>query len=63
MTKLSLQAIEIPRDRGQHVHTHPKNLDNFSEEQGEKFQRDIRTMEERYQGRWDSHMTTTEVCN
>ena len=34
----------------------PENLGDVSEEQGERFHQDIRTMEERYQGRWDSHM-------
>ena len=28
----------------------------MSKEQGERFYQDIKTMEERYQGRWDSHM-------
>ena len=42
------------------LHSH---LDNFSEncgdvsdEQGERFHRDINVMEERYQGRWDKRM-------
>ena len=39
-----------------HLDRFPKNLGDFSEEQGERFHQDIRTMEERYQGRWDSHM-------
>jgi len=34
----------------------PENLGDVSKEQGERFHQDIRTMEERYQGRWDSHM-------
>ena len=32
---------------------HPENLIDLSEEQGEHFHQDIRTMEERYQGRWN----------
>ena len=34
----------------------PRQSWRFSEEQGERFHQDIRTMEERYQGRWDVHM-------
>ena len=33
-----------------------ENLGDASEEQGERFHQEIRTIEERYQGRWDSHM-------
>ena len=40
-----------------HLDYFPENLGNVSEEQGERFHQDIRTIEERYQGRWDSHMT------
>ena len=36
----------------------PENLGDVSEEQVERFHQDIRAMEERYQGRWDSHMMT-----
>ena len=36
----------------------PENLGDVSEKQGERFHQDIRTTEERYQGRWDSHMMT-----
>ena len=32
------------------------NLGDTSEEQGERFHQDIKTMEDRYQGRWDIHM-------
>ena len=32
------------------------NLGDVSEEQEERLYQDIRTMEERYQGCWDSHM-------
>ncbi|GFV22118.1 uncharacterized protein TNCV_5006011 [Trichonephila clavipes] len=33
-----------------------QNLGDFSEEQGERFHPDLWTMEERYQGWWDSPM-------
>ena len=43
----------------------PSNLDKFmdncadvSDEQGEGFHQDIKTMEECYQGRWDERMMT-----
>ncbi|GFU97438.1 uncharacterized protein TNCV_1912931 [Trichonephila clavipes] len=39
-----------------HLDRFPQNLGDFSEKQGERFHQDLRTMEERYQGRWDSHM-------
>jgi hypothetical protein len=39
-----------------HLHFFPENLGDFSEEQGERFHQDIKTMEERYQGLWDAHM-------
>ena len=39
-----------------HLDYFPENLDNVSEEQGERFHQDIKMMEERYQGRWDAHM-------
>ena len=41
-----------------HLNYFPENLGDVSEEQEEKFLQDIRTIEERYQGRWDSHMMT-----
>ncbi|GBM58897.1 hypothetical protein AVEN_85860-1, partial [Araneus ventricosus] len=31
----------------------PENLGAYSEEQGERFQQDVRDIERRYQGRWD----------
>lgn len=34
----------------------PENLSDFGEEQEERFHQDIKTVEERYQGRWDIHM-------
>ncbi|GBP33781.1 hypothetical protein EVAR_25382_1 [Eumeta japonica] len=39
-----------------HLDKFPDNLGNYSEEQGERFQQDLKVMEERYQGRWDCHM-------
>ena len=40
-----------------HLDKFPDNLGNYSEEQGERFHQDLKVMEERYQGRWDCHMT------
>ena len=39
-----------------HLDYFPENLGDVCEEQGEKFNQDIRMMEERYRDRWDSHM-------
>ncbi|GBP60738.1 hypothetical protein EVAR_47476_1 [Eumeta japonica] len=39
-----------------HLDKFPDNLGNYSEEQGERFQQDLKVMEERYQGRWDCHV-------
>ena len=39
-----------------HLDYFPENPGDVSEEQGERLHQDIRTMEERYQGRWDSYM-------
>lgn len=39
-----------------HLAEFPKNLGDFSEEQGERFHQDIMVMENRYQGRWDINM-------
>ena len=39
-----------------HLDRFPDNLGCYSEEQGERFHQDIKVMEERYQGRWDTHM-------
>ncbi|KYM97739.1 hypothetical protein ALC62_11568, partial [Cyphomyrmex costatus] len=36
-----------------HLDKFPHNLEDFSEEQGERFHQDIKVMETRYQGRWD----------
>ena len=34
----------------------PDNLGKVSDEQGERFHQDIKTMERRYQGQWNVHM-------
>lgn len=39
-----------------HLDRFPNNLGDYSEEQGERFHQDLKVMEERYQGRWNSHM-------
>lgn len=39
-----------------HLDRFPENLGDVSEEQGERFHQDIKIMEDRYQGRWDTHM-------
>jgi hypothetical protein len=39
-----------------HLQRFPDNLGHYSEEQGERFHQDMKTMEERYQGRWNTHM-------
>ena len=36
------------------------NYGNVSNEQGERFRQDIKTMEERYQGRWDKLLENQE---
>ncbi|CAH2083922.1 unnamed protein product [Euphydryas editha] len=39
-----------------HLDHFPENLGHFSDEQGERFHQEIRTMDERYKGRWNVHM-------
>ena len=39
-----------------HLNRFPENLGAVSDEQGEWFHQELKTMEERYQGRWDKHM-------
>ena len=39
-----------------HLDYFPENLGAVSEEQGERFHQDIKDMERRYQGRWDTNM-------
>jgi len=40
-----------------HLEDFPENLGDVSEEQGERFHRNIKEMEKRYQGRWSSKET------
>lgn len=46
-----------------HLDRFPENLGDVSEEQGERFHQDISIMEERYQGRWDTHMMADYCWN
>ena len=46
-----------------HLDRFPENLWELSEEQGERFHQDIKVMEERYQGRWDTHMMADYCWN
>lgn len=39
-----------------HIDFFPKNVGDYSEEQGERFHQDIKEIERRYQGRWDVNM-------
>ncbi|GBP97509.1 hypothetical protein EVAR_69749_1 [Eumeta japonica] len=39
-----------------HLDYFPENLGDVSEEQGERFHQDIKVMEKRYQGRWNTNM-------
>ena len=39
-----------------HLDYFPENRGDVCEKQGERFHQNIRTMKERYQDRWDSHM-------
>ena len=39
-----------------HLDNFPENLGDYSEEQGERFHQDIKEMERRYQGRWNTNM-------
>ena len=41
----------------------PENLGAVSDEQGERFHQDIKFMEVRYQGRWDTHMMADHCWN
>jgi len=44
-----------------HLGQFPDNLGEVSKEQGERFHQAIKTMETRYQGRWDRH-TMSDYC-
>ena len=39
-----------------HLDSFPENCGYYSEEQGERFHQDVKVMEKRYQGRWDTSM-------
>ena len=39
-----------------HLDRFPDNLGDINDEQGERFNQDVKVMEERYQGRWDVSM-------
>ena len=39
-----------------HLYEFPENLGAVSDEQGKRFHQDPKTMEHRYQGRWDKMM-------
>jgi len=44
-----------------HLEYFPPNLGAVSEEQGKKFQQDLKDVEQRYQGRWDVN-TMADCC-
>ena len=46
-----------------HMYQFPENLGSVSDEQGEKFYQDLKEMEIRYQGRWDSVMMADYCWN
>lgn len=39
-----------------HLRHFPENIDDYSEEQGERFHQDINEIGTRHQGRWDINM-------
>ena len=41
-----------------HLDRFPDNLVDLSDQQGERFHQDIKVMEHRYQGRWNTHEIT-----
>ena len=46
-----------------HLDRFPENLGAVSANQSKRFQPDLKTIEERYQGRWDQHMMTDYCLN
>ena len=46
-----------------HLDRFPENLGDVSDEQGERFHQDIKTMGERYQGRWGIKMMADYFWN
>lgn len=55
-------SVKIPYLRS-HLDQFPGNLGHFSDEQGERFHQEIRTMEERYKGRWAVHFMADYCWN
>ncbi|GBP55475.1 hypothetical protein EVAR_42651_1 [Eumeta japonica] len=51
-----VQNSLVARDKINHLDRFPENLGDMSEEQGERMHQDLRVMEERYQGFWDTNM-------
>ena len=45
-----------------HLDYFPENLEDYSEEQGERFHQDISEMESRYQGNWSVNMMMADFC-
>ena len=45
-----------------HAKYFPENLGVYSEEQGERFNRYIKVMEQRNQGKWDENMMADYCC-
>lgn len=46
-----------------HLDSFPENLGSLSEYQDERFHQDIKAVETRYQGRWDSHVIADYCWN
>ena len=46
-----------------HLDRFPQNLGDFSDEQGERFHKDIKVVQERYQGRWNQHVMADYCWN
>ncbi|KAK4875125.1 hypothetical protein RN001_011547 [Aquatica leii] len=46
-----VRDLQLPKTKSQHLGSRLQH-----EEQGERFHQDIKTMEDRYQGRWCTHM-------
>ena len=46
-----------------HLDKFPEILGDVSDEQGERFHQDVKTIEKRYQGRWDQHMMADYCWN
>jgi len=46
-----------------HLDYFPENLGDYSEEQGERFHQDLKTIKQRYQGKWDVNMLADYCWN